>query len=410
MMPSFNDPDEQQSVLLIRMAGLIARERLGELGEAELSGGELTDAERAELNGWLGEREEHRLWADRLSPEDLSLLMEEYRSYEAEVGESLEAFHERHFGVVPMPRKSRLAWWAAAAVAMPLIVAGVWLSGRRKGEPVIAKNNAAVIQPGRNTATLTLGNGSHVLLDTGMTGQVLQKGAVLARYEGGKVAYDAKSPGDKSIEYNTLATARGGQYQLVLPDGTKVWLNAASSVRYPTVFSGKERRVELTGEGYFEVMDRKDQPFVVAVDGMDVKVLGTEFNVMAYPEEGSKKTTLVQGAVKVVNGNEERVLKPDEQSVVTKDGGLTVATGVDIEPVIAWKQGFFQFKHTDLKTIMRQIERWYDVEVVYRREDLSGEYGGRISRKLNLSELISLLEGNGVGHFKMDGRKLIVLP
>jgi transmembrane sensor len=403
MMTFFTNPDEQQSALLVRMAGLIARERLGEL----------TDAERHELGEWLAEREEHRLWKDQLSPEYVSRLLEDYQSYETEAEGSLEAFHARHFGIAPvvgMRRRNRMIWWAAAAVIVPLVIVGVWLSSRNKGMAVLAKNDTAAIQPGRNTATLTLGNGSHVMLDTGMTGQVVQKGSVLARYEGGKVAYDAKSPGDKNIEYNTLATARGGQYQLVLPDGTKVWLNAASSIRYPTAFNGKERKVELTGEGFFEVMDKKDQPFVVAVGGMDVKVLGTEFDVMAYPEEGSKKTTLVQGAVKVVNGSEVRVLKPAEQSVVTKDGGVTVAGGVDIESVIAWKLGFFQFKHTDLKTIMRQIARWYDVDVVYQREDLSGEYGGRISRKLNLSELISLLEGNGVGHFKMDGRKLIVLP
>jgi len=402
MIPSFTNPDEQQSAVLIRIAGLIARERLGEL----------TDAEREELNAWLV-NDEHRVWKDRLTPEYISRLLETYQSYEMEAEASLVAFHDKHFrtaAVVPIQRRRRMIWWAAAAVTLPLVIAGVWLSGRNKTLPVLAKNDTAAIQPGRNTATLTLGNGSHIMLDTGMAGQVVQKGSVLARYEGGKVAYDARNSADKAIEYNTLATARGGQYHLVLPDGTKVWLNAASSIRYPTAFNGKERKVELTGEGYFEVMDRKDQPFVVAVDGMNVKVLGTEFDVMAYPEEGSKKTTLVQGAVKVESGNEGRVLKPDEQSVVTKDGAMTVATGVDVESVIAWKLGFFQFKHTDLKTIMRQIARWYDVEIVYQREDLSGEYGGRISRKLNLSELISLLEGNGVGHFKIDGHRLIVLP
>jgi ferric-dicitrate binding protein FerR (iron transport regulator) len=402
MIPSFTNQDEQQAALLIRMAGLIARERLGEL----------TDAEQKELNGWL-DNDEHRAWRDRLSAENISQLVEGYRSYEAEVEGALTVFHDQHFRtapIVPIRRRSRVIWWAAAAVAVPLVMATVWLSNRNRTLPAIAKNDAATIQPGRNAATLTLGNGSNVVLDSGTTGQVLQKGNVLARYEGGKVAYDAKRFANKEIEYNTLATARGGQYQLVLPDGTKVWLNAASSIRYPTAFNGKERQVELAGEGYFEVMDKKDQPFVVAVDGMNVKVLGTEFDIMAYAEEGSKRTTLVQGAVKVKNGVEEKVLKPNEQSVVTKEGAVTVATGVDIESVIAWKQGFFQFKHTDLKTIMRQIARWYDVDVVYQREDLSGEYGGRINRKLNLSELISLLEGNGLGHFKIDGRKLTVLP
>jgi ferric-dicitrate binding protein FerR (iron transport regulator) len=243
-----------------------------------------------------------------------------------------------------------------------------------------------------------------------MTGQVVQKGHVLARYEAGKVAYDAKIPAEKTLEYNVLSTARGGQYQLVLPDGTKVWLNAVSSIRYPTAFNGKERRVEITGEAYFDVRENKDQPFIVAVDGMNVKVLGTEFDLMAYPEEESKKTTLIQGAVKVENDGAVKLLKPAEQSAVAKDGTMTVSNGVDIENVIAWKLGFFRFSHIDVQTMMRQIARWYDVDIVYQSGSLSGVYGGRISRKLNLSELISLLEGSGVGHFKIDGRKLIVLP
>ena len=143
---------------------------------------------------------------------------------------------------------------------------------------------------------------------------------------------------------------------------------------------------------------------------MDVSVLGTEFDIMAYPEEGKKLTTLIQGAVKVENGKEVRQLAVGDQAAVAESGAMSVASNVNVERVIAWKLGFFQFNHIDLKTMMREIARWYDIDVVYQREDLSGEFGGRISRKLNLSELISLLEGNGVGHFKIDGRKLIVLP
>lgn len=257
---------------------------------------------------------------------------------------------------------------------------------------------------------LTLANGNRLRLDTGKSGQVVQNGNVLAKYQDGKVAYDGKPAAPEQVEYNTLATARGGQYQLQLPDGTKVWLNAASSIRYPTSFEGKQRRVELTGEGYFEVADRKDQPFVVKVGAMDVTVLGTEFDIMAYPEEGAKRTTLIKGAVKVESDGMQQALQPDQQSIVTPDGLMTVAPGVDVENVIAWKFGFFQFRNLDIQTIMRQIQRWYDVDVIYKTKTLPEQYGGRISRNLNLSELISLLEGSGVGHFKIEGRKLIVLP
>lgn len=405
MISPFNEPEDRQSALILRIACLVAKERFGEL----------SDSEREELSLWLTEKEENKIWKDQLSePDYISQLIDSYQSYEANVEDSLAAFHARHFkevAVVTFRRRiPTRGWWAAAAVVIPLMVASIWFSGRHLTPQAIAKSGAAEVQPGRNTATLTLGNGNHILLDTGMSGQVVQDGSVLAHYGSGQVAYNAHKHEVKAVEYNTLSTARGGQYQVVLPDGTKVWLNAVSSIRYPTSFKGNERKVEMTGEAYFEVVARKDQPFVVAVNGMDVKVLGTEFDIMAYPEEGNKKTTLVQGAIKVENGNDQRLLMPADQAIVGNDGALSVASQVDVESVIAWKLGFFQFNHIDLQTMMRQIARWYDVEIVYQREDLSGEYGGRISRKLNLSELISLLEGNGAGRFKIEGRKLIVLP
>lgn len=402
MMPNFTDPDYQHSALILRMAGLIAKERLGEL----------SGKEQDELYQWLAENEKNQAWKDQLNSEYISRLLASYEFYEADMENSLAVFHDQHFNEVPVVTIRRknwiFGWRAAAAVVLPLVVAGIWFSINRHRATGPGATASVDVRPGRNTATLTLSNGNRVILDTGMTGQVLQKGSILARYEDGKVAYDATKPG--AVEYNTLTTSRGGQYQLVLPDGTKVWLNAASSIRYPTAFTGKERHVELMGEAYFEVMGKKDQPFVVAVDGMDVKVLGTEFDIMAYGEEANKKTTLVQGAVKVESGNMQQLLKPEEQAIVGKDGGMSVASHVDVESVAAWKQGFFQFNHIDITTMMREIARWYDVDAIYRRDDLSGEYSGRVSRKLNLSELISLLEGNGVGHFKIEGRKLIVLP
>ena len=408
MAPTFNDQsDEREAAVFIRMARLIAKERLGEL----------TGAEGEELALWLAEREENRTWKEELTNEGyVSQLISEYESGEANVEVSLQAFHRAHMDkapVVMMKQKAKFnRWWAAAAM-IPLLAVGIWMVRNSKHHDVDTSGPSspvAEIRPAHHAATLTLSNGSQILLDSASSVMAIKSAGVRIDYKAGRVDYDEEKPAGAEVVYNTLTTAKGGLYQVVLSDGTKVWLNAESSVRYPTTFTGKERRVELKGEGYFEVADRKEQPFSVSVDGMIIHVLGTEFDVMAYAEEGRKKTTLVRGAVKVENGKEARQLRAGEQATATNEGTLSVTSQVDVESVIAWKFGFFQFSHMNIKTLMREIARWYDVEVVYQREDLSGEYGGRISRKLNLSELISLLEGNGVGHFKIEGHRLIVLP
>lgn len=404
MMPNFNEMDEQQAALLTRMAHLIARKRMGELDPVQV----------AELDQWLAESPEHRIWLEQLDNEEyLAGMQADFSSAEGNLEASLRSFHDQfmEMPVRAINPASRFNWsWAAAAVLVPLIGLWVWLAERPstpvgKPAPVLAD-----VKPGGSRATLTLGNGNQILLDTGVAGQLVQKGGVQVRYNKGLVNYQAAKLADSEVTYNVLTTAKGGEYQLVLPDGSKVWLNAASSLRYPTAFTGKDRHVELTGEAYFEVAQQKDHPFSVSVGTMDVKVLGTEFDIMAYPEENRKLTTLVQGAVKVENGSEVRKLAVGDQAAVGGNGEMSVASNVNVESVIAWKLGFFQFSNIDLKTMMREIARWYDIDVVYQRNDLSGTYGGRISRKLNLSDLISLLEGNGVGHFKMEGRKLIVLP
>jgi len=406
MTPIFNDPgEEREASVLTRMAGLIAKERLGEL----------TRSEGEELAKWLSEKEENRIWKEELANETYaSELTKAYESAEANVEPSLEAFHRAHMDKAPVViiKKEMNRWWWAAAVLVPLFIVGIWMvrnNTQRNAAAPVPSNPLAEIRPAHNAATLTLANGSKVLLDSASSVMAIKSTGVRIDYKAGQVDYNGAKPTNSGIVYNTLTTGKGGLYQVVLSDGTKVWLNAASSLRYPTAFTGKERRVELTGEAYFDVADRKEQPFSVSVDDMTVRVLGTEFDIMAYEEEGKKKATLVRGAVKVEDGKEARQLSVGEQAMVT-NGTLSVASQVDIESVIAWKLGFFQFSHMDIKTLMREISRWYDVEVVYQRADLSGEYGGRISRKLNLSELISLLEGNGVGHFKIDGRRLIVLP
>jgi ferric-dicitrate binding protein FerR (iron transport regulator) len=210
--------------------------------------------------------------------------------------------------------------------------------------------------------------------------------------------------------YNIISTPRGGQYQLILPDGSKVWLNSASSLKFPTAFYGKERQVELTGEGYFEVAKNANTPFSVTVNQMKIDVLGTHFNIMAYNDEKTMNTTLLEGAVTVSDGEMEKKLIPGQQAIVNEATRQMSVGQADILKAIAWKNGLFEFDNTDLSTIMRQLARWYDIEIVYEVTPEKTALGGSISRNLSLKEVLNMLEANGINHFNIEGKKIFVLP
>jgi ferric-dicitrate binding protein FerR (iron transport regulator) len=285
----------------------------------------------------------------------------------------------------------------------------------------------APLAPGGNKAILQLGNGSTIILDSAHNGLLArQGGARVIKLDSGELSYQggAQAGGPKGSHadvsaaplYNTITTPRGGQYQLVLPDGTRVWLNAASSLRFPTAFTGSDRTVSMTGEAYFEVASDKVRPFHVQVNQMTVDVLGTHFNVMAYSDEKAVKTTLLEGSVKVEEGSLERLLSPGQQASLsnpvpvgsTAPRKLAVQS-VDVQQVVAWKNGFFELDNMDLGTIMRQISRWYDVDINYQTMDTTTRFGGGISRKLNLPDVLRLLEVNGV-RFKLENRILTITP
>jgi ferric-dicitrate binding protein FerR (iron transport regulator) len=210
--------------------------------------------------------------------------------------------------------------------------------------------------------------------------------------------------------YNTIRTPRGGQYEVDLPDGTHAWLNSASSLRFPTTFSGPKREVTLTGQGYFEVAKNKEYPFIVHAGAMEIKVLGTSFDIMAYGDEPECNTTLVDGAVIVKHQGAERLLKPGEQAHLDLSSQTMGIRNADVEEVIAWKNGKFQFGKSSIKTIMRQIARWYDVEIEYKG-DLSGlQLSGIISRKGDVAELLDALEETGDVHFTTENNRIIVTP
>jgi ferric-dicitrate binding protein FerR (iron transport regulator) len=225
--------------------------------------------------------------------------------------------------------------------------------------------------------------------------------------DGGQLAYDVSGVKPADILYNTLATPRGGQYQLILPDGSKVWLNAASSIRYPTAFAGKERRVMITGEAYFEIKQDAAMPFIVSHNDIDVKVLGTSFDVNTYDDEPVVRTTLVEGAVQVKKGTGAVVLEPGQQARVTEAGVVSLWNDVDVEETVAWKNGRFSCKNMALEDIMREVARWYDVDVMYK-DKITDRYTLGVARNVPVSSLLRYLEMSEGVHFSVEGKKIIV--
>jgi len=272
----------------------------------------------------------------------------------------------------------------------------------------VPHSKQAVIKPGGNHAVLTMADGSTIVLDTAQNGnivggysQIKKQGALLV-YDGSKASKQGSL-----VTYNTLSTPRGGQYQLVLPDGSKVWLNASSSIHFPTTFVGNERNVELTGEAYFEITKNKEKPFHVNVNGMQVEVLGTHFDINAYSDEDAIKTTLLEGSVKIKSGWRSTLLEPGQQGLLEKNDNNVKIKKVDVNEVMAWKNGLFQFEGTDIKTIMREISRWYDVEIEYAGKVPERRFEGKISRDAQLSDVLKILQLSNV-KFSVQGKKIIV--
>lgn len=308
--------------------------------------------------------------------------------------------------------KSYPLWkkWSIAAAAVLLIAAGGLFISQNTSE-VVEIVNAKDISPGGNNAILILANGQKVDL-TGVAngGVVSQSGIKVVKKVDGQIVYEISDVDGKaaSDQYNTIETPIGGQYQVNLSDGTKVWLNSGSSLRYPVKFVGDYRNVELKGEGYFEVATNKAMPFKVKNARQTVEVLGTHFNIAAYTDEPVVKTTLLEGVVKVSAGKANALLKPGQQSKL--DGSkINVIDHVDLEDVVAWKNGYFKFNES-LENIMSKISRWYGVEVVYQTMPDPGlTYSGKISRSRNISAVLKIIGFNSDVRFKIDGKKVYVI-
>lgn len=323
----------------------------------------------------------------------------------------------------PAKRKVHIIrWWMAAAVLV-FVVVGLWfVVDRSKGKPAETTLSAVVydVMPGTQGAVLTLADGRQIVIDSTGNGNITREGNMIVRRVGDLLVYETNGQptGTSALTYNVLSTPKGRQFQLVLPDGSRVWLNAASSIKYPVEFAANERRVEITGEAYFEVTHNVHKPFKVTISPTsEVEVLGTRFNVNAYHDEGAIKTTLLEGKVKVVNGQSSMVngnprsliLKPGEQAIASSTSSFTIDHLPDLDAVVAWKNGIFNFQDASVQQVMRQLARWYDIDIQYENGIPAIEFGGKMGRDLSLMNVLGFLEKSGL-HCRLEGnRKLIVL-
>ncbi|MGO4288907.1 FecR family protein [Chitinophaga sp. RAB17] len=300
---------------------------------------------------------------------------------------------------------------AAAAVITGILAGSLYLyryTNRSAVRPTpaatIAINNN--ISSGKNTATLTLANGKKIVLADSQDGKLTeQAGSEVTKTADGALEYHPVATGTVAPQYNKLSTARGEQYQITLPDGTKVWLNASTTLTFPTSFANMAaRKVEVTGEAYFEVVADPAHPFIVNASKQEIKVLGTHFNINNYLDEPFAKTTLLQGAVKI---NNEKTLTPGQQAISSKDGSLRIAT-VSTEAAIAWKNGYFEFNDENIYEIMRKIARWYNVEVIYEGDIPMNEMEGTISRYENVSKVLNTIQKAGLLKFRIEQKKIYV--
>lgn len=409
------------------------QDQYDDIGEILAMYPEITSDQDVILKQWIDQSHNNRRIFEELSSPDylvsklqrLEEIQEGKRKRWLRVQEAINAGEQE-----AKPVHKKVLWlrkWqtyvaAASVVIIAVVSVYIWQGKKQEGTtvpaPTVAKVNDAT--PGQFKAKLTLSDNRVIILDSTTDKVLLQEAGIRVVNKDGQLVYE-QTGNSKEVRYNMLTTSRGQTYQTVLSDGTKVWLNSQSSIRYPMMFNGDVRTVETSGEVYFEVApsiamlangQKGKRSFVVNAPGMDIEVLGTHFNINSYAEEPAMKTTLLEGKVRVrsVATKAQVILAPGEQAQLNKQTqAISKAKDVDVDEVVAWRFGMFQFNNADLKTVMRQLERWYDVEVQYSGEVPDREFIGTIPRSLNLSKVLTLLEKQNV-HFKIDGKKIIVTP
>jgi transmembrane sensor len=306
----------------------------------------------------------------------------------------------------------RIGWWRYAAAAILILGIGItWLVMKDTGngaQQLSELRNTDSVLPNTNQTVLTLADGRTIILDSSNTGELLAaNGVKVIKLQNGEIAYDGQSNTNLQPELHTITVPRGGRpYQIVMTDGSKIWLNAASSLKYPSFFSGKTREVEITGEAYFEVAHNAAKPFHVKYNQMDVQVLGTHFNVNTYDDEKDIRITLLEGSVKV----NATLIKPGQQSIVPhNDPSLanTTVAEADLDLTTAWVKGLFHFDKADIKTILRQVARWYDLDIEFEGKVSNDLFSGKIERTLPLTGIVTLLSSSNI-KVRVEGKKLIV--
>lgn len=354
------------------------------------------------------------------------------RTYEGEANAEILALIQKNItekikvsdekpGVLVLPVQNRRFAFLrhiAAAVLLLLLGTGVFLLIKKKWRDSgsTAATSESPVSPGTarlyaNKTLLTLADGSTIMVDTLKPGRLNPQGqSGFAVVKSGEIKYLSNNENntEKKSSYNTLTTAWGQQYVLTLPDGSRVWLNAGTSLHFPTAFTGNDRRVELKGEAYFEVSHNKEKPFKVVTDKAEVTVLGTHFNISAYEEEPVMQTTLLEGSVLVKNNHDEKRLIPGQQATIKEAGGLVNVSKGDPAVAIAWKNGLFEFKNLGIEAIMRELQRWYNIDVSYKYIT-KDTFVASIQRSDSLPDLLKLLESTGHIHFNIDGRLVTVM-
>lgn len=379
--------------------------------------GIITEVEKLQLDNWLAANPANQELFDELRNEDsLSFAIAEGHpvnrlQVKDRIWAKIMLQASKPAPVIPLHRRSffKVAVAASIIVALGLGSYFIFFNNTSEKSPIVkVPETHDVKAPETTRAMITLANGRIVLLDSLTSGTLATQGNIkVMKTADGQIVYNGSA---NTIEYNTLFNPRGSKVQpLTLSDGTKVWLNSESSIRFPTAFSGNERKVEITGEAYFEAAHDLARPFIVkdVNRGAEVQVLGTHFNVNTYNDESAMKVTLLEGSVKVVKGAVINILKPGQQAQIGND--IKIISAVDIDEVMAWKNGRFQFNKASLQEVMRQIARWYDVEIAYEGKITPQEFGGKMQRDLKLSEVLDGLAKSQV-HFRIEGKKVVVMP
>ena len=404
-------------------------ERIIELVIAHLKG-ELSPEDRAVLVAWINEHPENRSLVEAfLDERQLKAGIAETYEAGSRIWEDIEKrlTIQRQTPVITAVKKRRVAvmrrWYGVVASIIIILGIGLYRYMSDAGKPTtVSTDISANIQaPDVNRAVITLADGRCVFLDSAANGALAQQGNTsLVKLANGQIAYRTadgtitRDPGGYREQYNTLTNPNGSRVvNMTLSDGTRVWLNAGSSLKYPVTFAGNERNVEVTGEAYFEVAHNQQQPFIVSrKEAMTVRVLGTKFNVNTYEDEPDLRVTLVEGSVKVNAGTGNAaaaVLRPGEQAVIDQQRKLSTRTHVDLDEVMAWREGYFKFNNSDLRTVMRQISRWYDVEVVFEQQVPQKQFVGTIPKRLDLKTVLKIIEENNI-HYEFKNNRIVIKP